>query len=221
VAPNEGVWTYSGVRPLLDDESGNPAAVTRDYRLEFDTGPGDAPQAPLLSVWGGKITTFRKLAEEAADRLVPVLAGAESGDAPARPAFGTAWTAGAPLPGGDLRGWLGADAPAENEVEVSFERFVTALAARHPALPAKLVRRLARAYGTRAGNVLEGELGAEVAPQVFEAELKYLCRVEWARTGEDVLWRRSKLGLRLSAAEGDAVTAWMSRFASLSSAQRR
>ena len=216
VTPDQVVWTYSGVRPLLDDESGNPAAVTRDYRLEFDTGRGDAAQAALLSVWGGKITTFRKLAEEAADRLAPVLAAAEPGVDPVRPELGSAWTAGTPLPGGDLRAWLGADAPAENEVEASFERFITALALRRPALPAKLVRRWARAYGTRAEKLLESDLGAEVAPQVFEAELKYLRRVEWARTGEDVLWRRSKLGLHLNAAERDAVTAWMSRFASLS-----
>jgi glycerol-3-phosphate dehydrogenase len=211
VLPEQVVWTYSGVRPLLDDESGNPAAVTRDYRLELDTGRDDVAQAPLLSVWGGKITTFRKLAEEAADRLAPVLATTGPGGGPARADRGRAWTADASLPGGDLRAWLGADAAPENEVEASFERFVAALALRHPALPAKLVRRLARAYGTRAEKILEGELGDEIAPQVFEAELKYLQRVEWARTGEDVLWRRSKLGLHLSADQRVAVTRWMAR----------
>ena len=211
VTPEQVVWTYSGVRPLLDDESGNPASVTRDYRLEFDTGRGDERQAPLLSVWGGKITTFRKLAEEAADRLAPVLAAAMLGSGPARSGNGDAWTEAATLPGGDLRAWLGAGAPAANQVEASFERFVMALAGRHPALPVPLMHRLARAYGTRAVKLLEGDLGVEVAPQVFEAELKYLQRVEWARTGEDVLWRRSKLGLHLSAAERDAVAAWMNR----------
>ncbi len=211
VRPEHVVWTYSGVRPLLDDESGNPAAVTRDYRLEFDTGRGDTAQAPLLSVWGGKITTFRKLAEEAADRLASVLARPADDDDAAAPVFGRPWTAGATLPGGDLHASLGDDAPNENQVEASFERFVAALSLRHPALPAKLVRRLARAYGTRADKLLEGGLGAEVAPQVFEAELTYLRRVEWARTGEDVLWRRSKLGLHLSADERDAVAQWMRR----------
>ena len=209
VRPEQVVWTYSGVRPLIDDESGNPAAVTRDYRLELDTGRGVALQAPLLSVWGGKLTTFRKLAEEVADRLAPMLARRTDDDDGAGPDFGQPWTAGAPLPGGDLRASLGADAPNETQVEATFERFVDALGLRHPALPPRLVRRLARAYGTRADKLLEGGLGAEVAPQVFEAELRYLHRVEWARTGEDVLWRRSKLGLHLSADERAAVTAWM------------
>jgi glycerol-3-phosphate dehydrogenase len=208
VRPEQVVWTYSGVRPLIDDESGNPAAVTRDYRLELDTGRGVALQAPLLSVWGGKLTTFRKLAEEVADHLAPMLARPTDDDG-AWPDFGRPWTAGAPLPGGDLRASLGADAPNETQVEATFERFVDALGLRHPALPPRLVRRLARAYGTRADKLLEGGLGAEVAPQVFEAELRYLHRVEWARTGEDVLWRRSKLGLHLSADERAAVTAWM------------
>ena len=211
VTPGQVVWTYSGVRPLLDDESGNPASVTRDYRLELDTGQGDEEQAPLLSVWGGKITTFRKLAEETADRLIPVLAAALRKSGQVRSGNDEAWTAEAALPGGDLRAWLGADAPAANQVEASFERFVAALALRHPGLPARLVRRLARAYGTRAVKLLESGLGTEIAPQVFEAELSYLKRVEWARTGEDVLWRRSKLGLHLSAAERDAVAAWMDR----------
>jgi glycerol-3-phosphate dehydrogenase len=209
VTPDEVVWTYSGVRPLLDDESGNPAAVTRDYRLELDSGRAGAAQAPLLSVWGGKITTFRKLAEEAADRLAPLLSRSTSGDRSMRPALAGAWTAGATLPGGDLRAWLGARAPPANDVVATFDRFVAALAARHTSLPAPLVHRLARAYGTRAEAILKEGLGREIAPQVFEAELAYLRRVEWARSGEDVLWRRSKLGLHLRAEERNAVAAWM------------
>ncbi len=200
VTPDQVVWTYSGVRPLIDDESGNPAAVTRDYRLELDSGPGDAVQAPLLSVWGGKITTFRKLAEEAADRLAPLLA---------RAPLGAAWTEHAVLPGGDLRAWLGAAAPAANDIVATFERFVAALAARHPSLPEALVHRLARSYGTRADALLKDGLGREIAPQLFEAELAYLRRVEWARSADDVLWRRSKLGLHLDAAGRAAVAAWM------------
>ena len=197
VRPEDVVWTYSGVRPLLDDESGNPAAVTRDYRLELDRADG----APLLSVWGGKITTFRKLAEEAAERLLPVLAAS----AP----LGPAWTAHSPLPGGDLRAWLGADAPPPAAVAATFERFAAALAGRFPAAPGAVVRRLARAYGTRAEAILRGGLGDEVAPGVFAAELHHLRDEEWACTGTDVLWRRSKLGLHLGADERAAVDAWM------------
>jgi glycerol-3-phosphate dehydrogenase len=211
VTPAQIVWTYSGVRPLLDDEAGNPAAVTRDYRLEFDFGADGAPLAPLLSVWGGKLTIFRKLAEEVADLLVPALAASLREDAPERSGLGAPWTEGAPLPGGDLRRWLGAAAPPAHDVVATFDRFAAALMARHPSVPARLVQRLARAYGTRAESILKDGLGDEVAPLVFEAELAYLRRVEWARSGEDVLWRRSKLGLHLATAERDAVSAWMTK----------
>ncbi|MEO8921523.1 MAG: glycerol-3-phosphate dehydrogenase [Caldimonas sp.] len=211
VTPEQVVWTYSGVRPLIDDESGNPAAVTRDYRLELDSGRDGSPQAPLLSVWGGKITTFRKLAEEAVDRLAPLLARASSGDAAAPIQLGEPWTAAATLPGGDLHAFLGTAAPPANDIVAIFDRFAAALAVRHPSLPASLVHRLARSYGTRAEVLLKDGLGGEVAPQVFEGELAYLRRVEWARRGEDVLWRRSKLGLHLRPDERDAVTAWLAR----------
>ena len=206
MTPAQVVWTYSGVRPLLDDESGNPAAVTRDYRLELDVAGG----APLLSVWGGKITTFRKLAEEAADRLAPVLSEVT---------LGGAWTAGAPLPGGDLREQLGAQAPPPAAVEATFARFVGALAARHPGVAGALVHRLARLYGTRAARLLDAGLGAEVAPGVHARELEHLCANEWARSGEDVLWRRTKLGLHLDAAGRAAVTAWMAARAQASPAR--
>ena len=197
VLPTDVVWTYSGVRPLLDDESGNPAAVTRDYRLELDTAAG----APLLSVWGGKITTFRKLAEEAAALLAPALA-------PAR-RLGPAWTASSPLPGGDLRARLGSAAPPEAQVGATFERFVAVLAARFPGVAPALLRRFARSYGSRAEAILDGGLGDEVAPGVFAGELGYLRDHEWALTGDDVLWRRSKLGLHLGEGGRGAVTAWM------------
>ena len=189
VTPADVVWTYSGVRPLLDDDTGDPSAVTRDYLLDLDLA-----QAPLLTVWGGKITTFRKLAEEAADLLA----------APLRIGKG-AWTHGASLPGGDLRAWIG----APRKPDVDFARFVLELAARHPTLSAALRLRLARAYGARVELVLKGgELGAEVAPDLFEAELDYLHDHEWARSADDVLWRRSKLGLHLSANQCDAVADW-------------
>jgi len=189
VLPADVVWTYSGVRPLLDDESGDPSAVTRDYALELDTA-----QAPLLSVWGGKITTFRRLAEEAADLLAAPL-GTVRGP----------WTRSAFLPGGDLSAWIG----AAQRPDTDFTRFVQALALRHPHLTAALCWRLARGYGSRVELVLAaGELGAEIAPDLFEAELDYLFQHEWARTADDVLWRRTKLGLHFSAAELAAVAEW-------------
>ncbi|PND39298.1 glycerol-3-phosphate dehydrogenase [Paucibacter aquatile] len=198
VRPDEVLWSYAGVRPLLDDASGDASAVTRDYLLETH---GDG--APLLSVWGGKITTFRKLAEDAAD-LIGEMLGEE------RPA----WTAPAPLPGGDLSDWIG----AAQRPDQDFERFVLALQTRHGYLPAQLARRLARAYGSRVGLLLGGartlaDLGAEVAPGLFEAELRYLREHEWARDAEAVLWRRSKLGLHYSEAERAAVAAWLQQAA--------
>ena len=189
VQPADVVWTYSGVRPLLDDESGDPSAVTRDYALELDLA-----QAPLLSVWGGKITTFRKLAEEAADLL----------GAPLQAKNG-AWTEGAFLPGGDLSGWIG----ASQRPDTDFSRFVQALALRHPELATPVVRRLARAYGSRVDLLFAGgSLGAQIAPGLYEAELRFLHDHEWARAADDVLWRRSKLGLHYNETVRIAVADW-------------
>ncbi len=188
VLPSHVVWSYSGVRPLLEDEAGDPSAVTRDYSLDLDTA-----QAPLLTVWGGKITTFRKLAEEAADLLGSTV-----------PSTRGAWTHDAPLPGGDLSAWIG----APDRPDTDFARFVKAVATRHPSLPATLLHRLARAYGSRIDLLLAGPLGAEVAPGLHEAELVYLHDHEWARNADDVLWRRSKLGLHLTEAQRGAVAAW-------------
>ncbi|HEM8498379.1 glycerol-3-phosphate dehydrogenase [Burkholderia multivorans] len=185
ISPADVHWTYSGVRPLLEDENAaNASAVTRDYRLEMDDGEG----APLLSVFGGKITTFRKLAEEAGDMLCRAL----DRDAPA-------WTAGAPLPGGDI-------------ANAKFDAFADAFAKRHRWLPAPLARRYARAYGTRAARVVGNaqslaDLGAEIVPGLFEAELRYLRDTEWATCAQDVLWRRSKLGLHVAPGTLDAASA--------------
>ncbi|WP_261507579.1 glycerol-3-phosphate dehydrogenase [Burkholderia multivorans] len=184
ISPADVHWTYSGVRPLLEDENAaNASAVTRDYRLEMDEGEG----APLLSVFGGKITTFRKLAEEAGDMLCRAL----DRDAPA-------WTAGAPLPGGDI-------------ANAKFDAFADAFAKRHRWLPAPLARRYARAYGTRAARVVGdaqslADLGAEIVPGLFEAELRYLRDTEWATCAQDVLWRRSKLGLHVAPGTLDAAS---------------
>jgi glycerol-3-phosphate dehydrogenase len=194
VRPADVRWSYSGVRPLLEDASGNPSAVTRDYLLE---SLSDA--APLLSVWGGKITTFRRLAEQAADEVGRLLGERR-----------LAWTADAALPGGDLAAHIGA--PLRPDVD--FERFAAALVQRHAWLGADLGRRLARAYGSRVERVLGragslADLGKEVAPGLHEAELHYLRDEEWATTADDVLWRRSKLGLHYSETERQQVAAWM------------
>jgi glycerol-3-phosphate dehydrogenase len=176
IGPQDVCWTYSGVRGLLEDEHAeNASAVTRDYLLELDAPDAEAP---LLSVFGGKITTFRKLAEEAVDKL-----GAAIG-----PAAQT-WTEGAVLPGGDMP-------------DANFERFLSALKQQNPWLPADLAHRYARAYGTRTLRLLGQaksveELGEAFAPGLYEAELRYLRDNEWAMRADDVLWRRSKLGLHM------------------------
>ena len=196
VLPADVVWSYSGVRPLLDDESGDASAVTRDYLLEFDETPaaGATGPAPLLSVWGGKITTFRKLAEEAAGMIVERLGER-------RPA----WTESALLPGGDLTAWIG----APQRPDTDMQRFVATLTERCPQLPTPVRERWARCYGGRVVLLLQsGALGAEVAPGLFEAELDYLFQHEWARSADDVLWRRTKLGLHLSADQRAAVAVW-------------
>ncbi|RYF81555.1 MAG: glycerol-3-phosphate dehydrogenase [Comamonadaceae bacterium] len=201
VKPADVVWTYSGVRPLLDDASGDPSAVTRDYLLERNVAG-----APLLSVWGGKITTFRKLAEDAADAVGQMLGQTSAtGRKP--------WTHGAMLAGGDLAGFTGRTVAGETPPQL-FDRFVAAVQARWAWLPAALVHRLARAYGSRVADLIGAaqglaDLGAEVAPGLHEAELRFLQTHEWATTADDVLWRRSKLGLHYSAAQRDAVAEWM------------
>jgi len=193
VTPSDVVWHYAGVRPLLGDGHGDASAVTRDYQLDLDTAA-----APLLTVWGGKITTFRRLAEEVADALCRSL-GLGTGP----------WTARAHLPGGDLRAWIG----PPHRPDLDFMRFEEVLAKRHPAWAPALRHRLARCHGARIDLVVDGSqaLGEEVAPGLYESELQYLHRHEWARTAEDVLWRRTKLGLHLGAADQKRVALWCGR----------
>jgi glycerol-3-phosphate dehydrogenase len=183
VTPQRVVWTYSGVRPLYD-ESGDTAAqaATRDYVLKLDA-PAGAP--PLLSVFGGKITTFRRLAESVLAQLAPHL--------PAAKGRAVGWTGKAPLPGGDF--------PMQG-----FDALLGAMRARYPFLAETHLRRLLRAYGTRIETILRGatsmaDLGTVYGADLTEAELRYLVRSEWARSAPDVLWRRGKLGLRVSKAE--------------------
>lgn len=193
VTPVDVVWSYSGVRPLIADGERNAAAATRDYRLELDR-----EKAPLLSVLGGKITTARKLAEEAVDRLAQVL-GIGTG----------AWTARACLPGGDLFG----QQPCARAV-LEFDGFVQRVQQRWSWLPPALAMRYARAYGTRIELLLGdarrlADLGEEVLPDLYAAEIAYLRRNEWAVTGADILWRRTKLGLHLPHDAEQRLDAWL------------
>jgi glycerol-3-phosphate dehydrogenase len=187
IHPQDVVWSYAGIRPLYDDHAASASAVTRDYVLDLDGGDG---RAPLLSVFGGKITTYRKLAEHALEKLVPFYPGTK-GD----------WTAGADLPGGDIPG-------------DDFEAFVAELVAAHPALPRPLLTRLARAYGTRAKAILGTAqtleaLGTDFGGGLTRAEVDYLAAQEWARSAEDVLYRRSKLGLHVPAGTAEAVEVYL------------
>ena len=194
VSPREVVWSYSGVRPLYDDMRDNVSAVTRDYVFDVDPGTGGVSGrgAPLISIFGGKITTYRKLAEHALDKLLPLLGCGRA-----------AWTKTAPLPGGDM--------PASD-----FEVFLSGLKIARPWLPEDLARRLARAYGTRV-EVLLGtaralaDLGEDLGGGLTEAEADYLIRHEWVSDAEDILWRRSKLGLRVSAEAKARIENWIGR----------
>jgi glycerol-3-phosphate dehydrogenase len=188
VKPEDVVWTYAGVRPLYDDGASEAKAATREYVLELDTPDG----MPLLSIYGGKITTHRRLAEEVLERLSPYLRGTKAREG---------WTAKAALPGGDM--------------DVSA---VAALAAElvrsYPFLTLVHANRLAHAYGTRATKLLGtaktlADLGQSFGATLTESEVRYLMSVEWARTAEDVVWRRSKLGLGLSVAEIAVIDDWI------------
>jgi glycerol-3-phosphate dehydrogenase len=186
VTPEMVVWTYSGVRPLYDDGLTAPQQATRDYVLKLDAPP-DEPA--LLSVFGGKITTYRRLAEASLAMLLPYLPSVSGQHA--------GWTGHAPLPGGDF--------PVDG-----FEQLVVDAVARYPFLAETTLRRMLRAYGTRIDRVIgdagcAADLGPVFGADLMEAELRYLVDEEWARTAADVVWRRSKLGLRLSTEQIEAI----------------
>jgi glycerol-3-phosphate dehydrogenase len=188
VKPEDVVWTYAGVRPLYDDGASEAKAATRDYVFELDTPGG----APLLSIYGGKITTYRRLAEEALERLAPYLRSAKAREG---------WTAKSPLPGGDM------DVSALPALSAELRR-------NYPFLTQEHASRLAHSYGTLAqrwlGNARQlADLGQSFGATLTAAEVRYLMTSEWALTAEDIVWRRSKLGLRLSAAEIAAVDDWI------------
>ena len=181
------VWRYCGIRPLLDDGSSDPSAITRDYVLRVD---GDRGVAPVLSVFGGKITTYRRLAERALEVLAPWFPGMRG-----------PWTATAPLPGGE---------------RCEQGSVLDALSARYPGLPPALVATLVGRHGTRTGELL-GEagslsaLGEHLGADLYAREVDYFVMHEWARTGEDVLWRRTKCGLHLTASERQRVADYVSQ----------
>jgi glycerol-3-phosphate dehydrogenase len=188
VKPEDVVWTYSGVRPLYDDGASEAKAATRDYVFELDTPGG----APLLSIYGGKITTYRRLAEEALRRLSPYLRSSKAREG---------WTGKSPLPGGDM------DVSAVAALTAELER-------NYPFLRPAHANRLAHAYGTRAAKLLgsaksAADLGQSFGATLTESEVRYLMASEWALTADDIVWRRSKLGLRLSSDEIAAIDAWI------------
>jgi glycerol-3-phosphate dehydrogenase len=177
ISRSDIVHTYSGVRPLLDDESSSAQAITRDYTLEI-SNENDAP--PLLSIFGGKITTYRKLAEAAVDKISPFFEKA-----------GPSWTKSTTLPGGDFS---------------SHENLSKELAKQYPWLDTAIKNRYVRSYGTLAHQILSScnsikDMGKDFGAGLYECEVQYLINSEWAHSSEDLLWRRSKLGLRLTSAE--------------------
>lgn len=187
VTDDDVVWTYSGVRPLYDDGVSSATAATRDYVLKLDEADG---RAPLLNVFGGKITTYRRLAEAAMEQIAPFFAGK-----------GKAWTAGVPLPGGDF--------PVDG-----VDDLIARLCQRYAFLGEAWARRLVKAYGSEAERMLgdaksEDDLGEDFGATLHAREVVWLMRHEFARRADDVLWRRSKLGLRLTDEQAARLDDWM------------
>jgi glycerol-3-phosphate dehydrogenase len=195
IRPADVVWSYSGVRPLVDDGEKDAKAITRDYRLELDHSG-----VPLLNVFGGKITTFRKLAEDAVDLIAPVLLNEKN-----------AWTGNACLPGGDVFG-----AQPSNRSVLEFATFVSNVQKQYDWLPVALAQRYAHAYGTRIHHLLKNcvsmtQLGEMIVDQLYALEVRYLMQYEWARTATDILWRRSKLGLHLPSGSAEILDDWITK----------
>ncbi len=169
------VWNYSGVRPLLDSGDDSLSNVTRDYKLDLETAFGP----PLLNIFGGKITTFRKLSEQAITKIAPFF-----------PHIKDKWTQNALLPGGQIK-------------DADFETFFKQIQQNYPWADPQMLRRYARAYGSRIEDILKtasnvNDLGKHFGDHIYETEIRYLISAEWARSVEDILWRRSKLGLHIS-----------------------
>ncbi|WP_337954703.1 glycerol-3-phosphate dehydrogenase C-terminal domain-containing protein [Sedimenticola selenatireducens] len=185
VQPSDVVWNFSGVRPLYDDAASDASRVTRDYNLHLD-----CDQAPILSIYGGKITTYRRLAEEVLDLLSDSLE-----------IRGTAWTETSQLPGGDIP-------------DADFGRFLVGCTAAYPWLSPTQLRTYAGLYGTRIHQLLAGcdaeeELGLHFGGGLFEREVRYLITQEYAESAEDIVWRRTKRGLRMSSEEIARLDRWL------------
>ena len=191
----DAVWSFAGVRPLFDDDAGDASAMSRDYVLDLQDHGGELP---VLSILGGKLTTYRRLAERVLDRLKPFF-----------PDMGNAWTATEPLPGGDMDGG-------------DVQRFLSALGNDYPGLDCKWLRDLTRRHGTRMRDILgvaenPDGLGRDFGAGLYQREIEYLIDREWAETADDVLWRRTKCGLAMTDGERQAVAGYMK---SLKSAKR-
>ncbi len=194
--PKDVVWSYSGVRPLYDDGAKNASKATRDYVLELKA-PDGLP--PLLNIYGGKVTTYRRLAEEVLEKLEPY---ADYNKGP--------WTSDASLPGGDLPNY---DLSGEATPAKALEDFTLELEDKAPWLPSGLCKRLAASYGTRVYDLLASaksldDMGEHFGAGLYAREAWFLRRTEWARTADDILWRRSKLGLHMTEAQRERVAEW-------------
>ncbi len=189
VSPDDVVWSFAGIRPLFDDGGDSAQATTRDYVLDLKDNDGIAP---LMSIYGGKITSYRELSEEVLGKMRRYFPDMKSG-----------WTKGAALPGGDF------------DTE-GFEGLVSKLKHDCPVLPELLARRLCRSYGTRAWKIISGvkeltDLGKDFGAGLYEREVDYLRTIEWAHTVEDIMWRRSKLGLHLNSQQQADLIEWMGK----------
>lgn len=184
IAPKDVIWHYSGVRPLKCDDSASASEISRDYEFALEDVDN---KMPILSVFGGKLTTHRRLAEQAMDKLKPYF-----------PTMGNNWTEKAPLPGGDID-------------YADFEEFFKKVIKQHPKLPKNLLFRYAQNYGTRCFDILKSatstqELGEHLGGELFEEEVKYSINKEFSKTADDILWRRTKLGMFLSPEEIEKVS---------------
>ncbi|MBN9288787.1 MAG: glycerol-3-phosphate dehydrogenase [Gammaproteobacteria bacterium 39-13] len=188
--PQQILYSWSGVRPLIDEKANALASLNRGYKLELNISAQE--KLPLINVFGGKLTTYRILAEKALDMLTPFFSQA-----------GSAWTAKRPLPGGDLP-------------DSDLTAFLEKLAVDFQWLPSSLLMRYAHSYGTLTYSLLQGtkdisDLGEDLGHGLYEKEVIYLLQKEWARTAEDILWRRSKLGLNFSAVEQEKLKIWLEK----------
>jgi glycerol-3-phosphate dehydrogenase len=188
LSPEDILHTFAGVRPLCDDESGDPSAVTRDYTLARSGKPGEAP---LLSVFGGKLTTYRKLAEAALAQLAPFFKGLKP-----------SWTAQSTLPGG--------------EDMTTPQALCEAIRSRFDWLPSEIASRWATTYGSRTWRLLDGvqsleDMGQHLGGGFYTREVDYLCKEEWAMSAHDILWRRSKLGLFTTALEQEKLQQYLAK----------